>query len=101
MLTQLHGRGLASLGKVLSLAERWTVDFRKLFLCRFVQTGLLRQEITRLGASNQTRIKNQRFCSLEFDFPQHHITGDISFAFRQYLAVTGDTSIFSESTANG
>ena len=61
MLTQLHGRGLASLGKVLSLAERWTVDFRKLFLCRFVQTGLLRREITRLGASNQTRIKNQRF----------------------------------------
>jgi len=32
---------------------------------------------------------------------QHHITGDISFAIRQYLAVTGDTSVFSDSNANG
>ena len=27
---------------------------------------------------------------------QHHITADISFALRQFLAVTGDTSLFSE-----
>ena len=29
---------------------------------------------------------------------QHHITGDISFAVRQYLAVTGDTTVFSATT---
>ena len=28
---------------------------------------------------------------------QHHITGDISFAVRQFLAVTGDTDIFTDS----
>ena len=28
---------------------------------------------------------------------QHHITGDISFAMRQYLAVTGDTSMLRDS----
>ena len=33
---------------------------------------------------------------------QHHISGDVSFAIRQYLAVTGDTSVFSEkANANG
>ena len=31
------------------------------FLCRFVQTGLLRQEITRLSASKQQELEKQRF----------------------------------------
>ena len=38
---------------------------------------------------------------LDIDFLQHHITGDISFAIRQYLAVTGDTSVFTDSNVNG
>ena len=30
---------------------------------------------------------------------QHHITGDVSFAVRQYLAVTGDTELFHDTEA--
>ena len=30
---------------------------------------------------------------------QHHITGDVSFAVRQYLAMTGDTGLFTDTEA--